>query len=434
MKLLLQGNPWLPGVLLAVAAFVALGASEAGYRATAWYPVALLVLALCVTAVAALGRVAPPPRTVVVGVALLAAYAAWAYLSITWAENKAIAWDGANRAALYALVLAIFALWPLDARGARMVLATLGLGLAGLGLIELLKANSADNPLGYFIDVRLAEPAGYINANVALWTIGLFPCLGVAAAREAHPALRGLCLGGAGLLASLALLGQSRGWVLAVPLAMLLWLAISPRRVRAGIAAGAVTLGVLAVSAPILKIHDEFTAESFEGLLSDATGAILVMVGALVAIGVGIALADRRLRPSKEQLARLRRTTAIATAAIAVVALVGFIAIKGSPFTPVGDAWDDFKGGGQQAEVGQSRFTTAGSNRYDFWTVAWELFKDKPINGIGADNFQAEYLRRGNSGEQPDYPHSLEMGILSQTGLVGTLLILGDSAPSSPQR
>ena len=42
-----------------------------------------------------------------------------------------------------------------------------------------------------------------------------------------------LCLGGAGLLASLALLGQSRGWVLAVPLALLLWLAISPRRVRA---------------------------------------------------------------------------------------------------------------------------------------------------------------------------------------------------------
>ena len=170
-------------------------------------------------AVAALGRVAPPPRALVVGVALLAAYAAWMYLSITWAEDKAIAWDGANRAAMYALVLAIFSLWPLDARGARIVLATLGLGLAGLGLVELLKANSAANPLGYFIDVRFAEPAGYINANVALWTIGLFPCLGVAAAREAHPALRALCLGGAGLLASLALLGQSRGWVLAVPLA-----------------------------------------------------------------------------------------------------------------------------------------------------------------------------------------------------------------------
>ena len=108
-----------------------------------------------------------------------------------------------------------------------------------------------------------------------------------------------------------------------------------------------------------------------------------------------------------------------------VVAVVGFLAVKGSPLTPIGDAWDDFKGGGQQAEVGQSRFTTAGTNRYDFWTVAWDLFEDKPLNGIGADNFQAEYLRRGNSGEQPDYAHSLEMGVLSQAGLVGALLLLG---------
>ena len=425
MRLLLQGNPWLPGVLLAVAGFVALGASEAGHRPTAWYPAALLVLALCVIAVAALGRVAPPPRAVVLAVGLFSAYAAWAYLSITWAENQAIAWDGANRAAMYALILAIFSLWPLDARGSRIVLATLGLGLAGVGLVELLKANSSANPLGYFIDVRFAEPAGYINANVALWTVGLFPCLGVAAAREAHPALRALCLGGAGLLASLALLGQSRGWVLAVPLALLLWLAISPRRVRAAIVGGAVTVGVLAVSGPILAVHDEFSRAKMDGLLSDATGAILAMVAALVAVGAVIAIADRRIRPSTEQLGRLRRATAVATAAIVVVGVVGFLAVKGSPLTPIGDAWDDFKGGGQQAEVGQSRFTTAGTNRYDFWTVAWDLFEDKPLNGIGVENFQAEYLRRGNSGEQPDYPHSLEMGVLSQTGLVGALLLLG---------
>ena len=48
-----------------------------------------------------------------------AAYAAWSYLSIAWAEQKADAWDGANRTALYAVVFALFALWPLGRRGAR---------------------------------------------------------------------------------------------------------------------------------------------------------------------------------------------------------------------------------------------------------------------------------------------------------------------------
>jgi hypothetical protein len=50
------------------------------------------------------------------------------------------------------------------------------------------------------------------------------------------------------------------------------------------------------------------------------------------------------------------------------------------------------------------------------------MFEDHPLTGAGTDNFANEYVRLRNSYEEPAYPHSLEMRLLSQTGIVGTLL------------
>ena len=65
-----------------------------------------------------------------------------------------------------------------------------------------------------------------------------------------------------------------------------------------------------------------------------------------------------------------------------------------------------------------------GSNRYDFYRVALDEFLAHPIVGIGADNFQQQYLVHGRSEETPRYPHSVELRTLAQTGLVGALLAL----------
>ena len=53
------------------------------------------------------------------------------------------------------------------------------------------------------------------------------------------------------------------------------------------------------------------------------------------------------------------------------------------------------------------------------------MFADRPVGGYGADNFQREYFLRGNGDQQPRYPHSLEVRVLAQTGLVGALLLGG---------
>ena len=416
-------NPAVAPALLSVSVFVALAASDGGFYATAWYAAALFLLGLLAVAIVVLGRPGGVPRLTLVALGLFAAYALWTYCSIAWADQPGPAWDGANRTMTYLLVFALFALWPTERRGATLTIGALGIGVAGLGLVQLLLANGAESPGEYFVAARLAEPAGYINANVALWMIGMFACLFTATRRELPALLRGLFLAGAGLMGPLALMGQSRGWALALPLAVLLYLILVPGRIRSLLAFAAVGIGAFAVSGPVLDIHDEFAPGRLDGLVADATGPILAMVGALFAVGVVAALVDRRVDPAGRAAGGLAKAAAGAAALVAVAAIV--VAASADPVDRVSDAWNEFKAGEAQPTAGASRFSTGGTNRYDFWTVAWDVFRDHPVRGIGVENYQLEYLRRGESTEQPRYAHSLELGVLAQTGIVGTLLLGG---------
>jgi hypothetical protein len=56
--------------------------------------------------------------------------------------------------------------------------------------------------------------------------------------------------------------------------------------------------------------------------------------------------------------------------------------------------------------------------------VALSTAEDHPIVGVGAGNFAAQYLQQRHSKEQPQYPHSIEMNVVSQTGAIGSLLFL----------
>jgi O-Antigen ligase/Tetratricopeptide repeat len=426
VETVLRESPALVPALAATVAFLVLAATEAGFYPTAWYAAALFVLGLLVATLIAVGLPRAVPKTTLAALGLFAAFTAWTYLSITWADQQGVAWDGANRTAMYLIVFALFTLWPMGETGGRLVLGLFGLGMAGIGLVELLRADAAANPAGFFIDLRFAEPAGYINANVALWTLGLFACLFTAASRETPLALRPLALGGAGLLAALALMGQSRGWALALPVALVVFVLVTPGRVRLLGTLGTVALAAFLIRGPLLDVHDDFGTRSLDGLLQDATAATMLAVAGLVVVGLAWALVDRRVELGADATRRLGRAVAVAVALIAVGGALITLVVS-DPADRLGDAWDDFKSGTEQGQgpEGGSRFASAGSNRYDFWKTAWALFKEEPVRGIGMENFQVEYLRRGSSSEAPRYPHSLEMGLISQTGLVGALLLAG---------
>ena len=105
--------------------------------------------------------------------------------------------------------------------------------------------------------------------------------------------------------------------------------------------------------------------------------------------------------------------------------IAGGLAAAGNPVTRVEKGWHSFKGGYAEDNTSGSRLTSGlGSNRYDFYRVALDEFLHHPLVGIGADNFEQQYLVHGRSDETPHYPHSVELRTLSQTGLVGVLLAI----------
>ena len=418
----LSVSPILPVVALGAGALAVLAASNGGFFATDWYPAALFSLGLVLVAALAVPLLRAPTRAVPVACLALAAYAAWSYLSITWSAQKGDAWDGANRTAFYALLFALFALWPLRARLAAGVIGGLALVVAAIGLVELLRAAGAADPSGYFIDGRFAEPVGYANANAALWSAAFWPCVVLGSRREVGPSVRAVFVGAAVLLAGLALMGQSRGWLFALPVVAVIFLIVTPQRVRTTLTLLLVLAGVGVTIPSVLDVYDKSGRELGDAM-SSAAGTMLpaaIVTGAVAGLA---AVADRRVRASPA----LARRAALALAAAGVFALgagsIAYVADRGSPFTDIAHAWNQFKTL-PTPHGGSSRLGRLGSNRYDFWRVAWGRFTHAPIAGIGADNFQEAYLRLGRSREQPRYPHSLELRTLSQTGLVGTLLLI----------
>jgi hypothetical protein len=382
------------------------------------------MVGLLVVVVVAAPAGARPPRAVLIAVALLALYAAWSYLSIGWSAQQGMAWDGANRALLYALVFAVFAWRPLSAGVAGGLIAGLAAAIVVIGVVELVHLLHAAAPRSDFIGGRLSRPVGYPNADAVFWTMGLFVCGGLACARSVPSVARGLLAGGAVLLGGLALLAQSRGWLFVLPIGVLVFVALAPDPLRAVLAMAAIAAGVLAVRAPILDVHAALApGGEFEAAVHSAVHAVLLAAAVTALAGFVAAELDRRAKLPWRGHARAGRVVLAAGVALAVLAAGAFALTAHDPGAKLRHAWHQFKGG-QKQDTSASRFSSGlGSNRYDFWRVGVDAFKEHPIGGLGADTFQQYYLRHRRSSEQPLYPHSVEVRALSETGLVGALVL-----------
>jgi tetratricopeptide (TPR) repeat protein len=88
----------------------------------------------------------------------------------------------------------------------------------------------------------------------------------------------------------------------------------------------------------------------------------------------------------------------------------------------VESAWKSFAHTPSPSDGGSSHFTTLASNRPDIWRVALREFDRHPLGGIGQDNFAASYIRQRRTYEQPRWTHSIELRLLTHTGIVGALL------------
>jgi tetratricopeptide (TPR) repeat protein len=426
----LREAPSAVPALAAVALFVAWATNQAGYPLTHWAPGGLIILVLLLIALGSAGaRVRDVPRAVKVAVGCLAGYTAFSFLSIVWAGEPGIAWEGADRTLLYLLVFTLFAWWPHTGRSAALVICAWTLSMAGLaGYVALhVDAASASQLTTMLPGGRLLYPSGYANANAAEWLMAAWPALLLARSERLPWALRGLLAGSAVLLAEVALLSQSRGSLYATPVMLVLVFALLPGRARTFLLLVPVAAGIGGAATAVLRVGDDLQHGAVvPGTLHHAITAILIasLATALV-VAAGAALEGR--------LVLSARSTRRARTAIGIVAAVTLLAVvavgwaaAGDPAARVKHAWQTFKSPrGYAANSAGSRLTSGlGSQRYDFYRVSLDEFAAHPVLGIGADNFQEAYLRERRSGETPHYPHSVEFRTLAQTGLLGAALAL----------
>jgi len=392
------------------------------YALSAWGPIALLLLTILAAAGVALRS--RPSGSALVALAGLTALWGWSALSSRWAESAHQAMTDSDRWLLYATFFALLVVTVRDARLGRAAVAVAAVGVATFGAyitIRLVLPGSAD----LFLGGRLSNPIGYVNGQASYLLLALWPAIALAEGAR-RPWLAGLAAGASVLLAGVVLLAQARGVMPAIAISAVVLVALVPGRRRRCWCLLAVGAGVALASGPLLDVY-EATSPGFRRVDEDALrGAVLALVGVATLTGAVWALARSvAARPVRELDQRLLR--AVSTAGLVVIALggaVGGVVAIGEPVAATRDAWREFErldvGAAQAAD---SRFGSGGGNRYDYWRIAIEQFRERPLKGIGAGNYDATYFTERRTTEDVRQAHSLPLQTLGELGSIGAVAL-----------
>lgn len=404
--------PWLPREApLLVVLGVGAGVSPwlAGlYDAEVWAPIGLGLI-ICLLAVG----IARPPRPGAPAWLALAGFAGlglWALTSALWADSIQQAVVEANRTLALGAALGLLVLLVRDRRTALWALGAFTATAVAVEVWQVARLLGPDAG-ELFLGGRLNEPLGYINAQATFALLALWPLMALAEQRRSTVAA-GAALSGVVVSAGLVLLSQSRGAGIAAIGSVLVVMALVPGRRRRAFGLG-LALAALAVTAgPLL--------DAPEGIRSAIAG--LLMAAAVAGLVWGLAVAAERQHGGAS--ARAAATGALAAAALLAVGAVALNA--GSIADRVSAQYDAFVALGPAAggEATSSRLLTGAGNRYDYWTVAADAWRDRPVLGIGAGNYDEPYFLARKTTEDIRQPHSLVLQSLSELGLPGLALVL----------
>jgi hypothetical protein len=415
----------IPG-LIAVGVLVWWSTDQGGYFQRSWYPGTLLLLGvLAATAIGAPNSFLGLPRTAQVALGALAAFTAWSFFSISWADAPGPAWDAANRALLYLILFALLSRSTVNHLTRRFILGAWTLALMVLAVVVLLKLPGVLNADRTIFAPGLEQPLGYSNANAALFLMALWPAVTFASSFGIPPIFRGVFAAGAVVLAETSLLSESRGSVVAAGVVLVVLFVVVPRRVRTFLSLIPPAIAIAATTPHTLHIANRVGDNAAATPQLGDVAAPVLIAAAIAGLAVWLAgeLEDRR--PLSESASRTgSRVVAVAMIAIVVVGVVGGVAALGNPAHRVKNAWHEFKQVGAPDPNAPGHISAGfGGARYDYYRVALDVWKEHPVEGIGAGNFSEDYIQRGRVGERPTSPHSIEFGTLVETGIVGALLL-----------
>ena len=395
------------------------------YDSSVWVPIGLgLVLTGAIGIVARPLRLSAPAGLALAG---LLGLGVWSLCSTAWAESVENAVVSGNRWLAYgALLLLMLVLVRSDRRAAVLMGAsTLGVGVVALSVLVRLFGS---DPQTLFLGGRLNSPLGYINGEGCLFVIGFWLCFAVAESRRA--AVAAMASGLATLMACLATLSQSRGTAIAMLVAMMAVVMIVPGRPRR-IYGLLVIAGAVALAGPdLLRVYEHAAG----GSVSVQAGHVAARAALLAAVAVGVVWGLLTLGWELVVSRRPRRARArtIGSWLLAIPIAVALVVAVGSAQRldrDVRDQWHAFthlagpSADANASSVNQSRLLSGAGNRYDYWRVAWEVWRQHPMLGVGAGNYSRSYYQQRSTTEDIEQPHSIEFQVLSELGIVGVLLL-----------
>ncbi len=406
-----------PPVAVAVVLAVLLGAGplfRGYYDAAIWAPAALVLVVALIAGM--IGRPLRPTRSGALLLAGLAGLGLLALASTLWAESAQQAFETGNRYLAYAALAGVALIAIRTDAAATWLMGALGavtLVLAAVTLARMTGASAGE----LFVAGRLDAPLGYINGQAAAHLLG-FWCLVAVAEQRRSPVVAALGAAGATLVAALLLLAQSRGATIALVASAAVVLAVVPGRTRRACVLLLAAAGV-AVASPVLL--DVWTAGRAGDVPGDVAQAA-ARAAALAAVAAGAvwalaALLAGRLGARRSQA----RTAAAALLAVAVVAGAGVaVAEHAAIGREIDRQYSAFTQTGAGAgAAGATRLASGSGNRYDYWRVAVAVWRDHPVAGVGAGNYEQEYFLLRRTTEDVRQPHSLQLQVLSELGLVG---------------
>jgi len=384
-----------------------------------WGPLALLLIALAIGLV--LARPALPRGLPAVAIVALLLFAVWSLLSMGWTESADRALTEGDRWLLYGVFLLDLLLVLEQQRDGEVFVAAAAVGVLGIAGYDLAMMLRGDGP-SLFEGSRLLEPLGYVNGLGGFFLLGFWPLVALAERTRVH-ALSGAAVAGASLLAALVFMTDSRGTVFAFAASALLLLLLVPGRNRRAWIVLTVLAGLALAWGPLNDVIQALPAQRIapheDTIRAAAERSLLVaaVVGVLWGLASWVVAAARSRSRALE--ASLPRASAAVLAVVVVVALAA--AVVHDPVSKVSNQYNAFTE--LKPTDRESRFTSGGGNRYDYWRIAWNQFTDHPLDGVGAGNFDRTYFLERRTKEDVRQAHSIELGTLGELGLVGAILL-----------
>jgi O-antigen ligase len=233
-------------------------------------------------------------------------------------------------------------------------------------------------------------------------------------------------------------LTYSRGGILTALVLLVVWLSLGHSLRAESIAtlvlAGAAAAGAALVALSLPGVSDDGQPHSVRAHDGAWFGLVLLAGGVLVGV-VALAAARREARtPLADPLRRRLTQLALGTAGVAVAAAFVVVLVRsGDPVDWVEKRAKDFTSSQTSLVTqGKTRLTDVSSNnRWPWWKDSWRLFEDHPLAGTGAGSFRIAHRRVRSNGVEVLEPHNLSLQFLSETGLVGLVLLVAAGAAAA---